>query len=682
MTIDHRAEVERLLDGPPSALAFRALCVAVGQAGGSADLVARCAERLAHWPDETREAPWSWLAGLEAGVERPTWPLVRSLTLRSAAIGIVDLALPDPRVMPDLTHLDLGRFAHDQLDALSRTADQWPGLRSVRTGHLTQFDAEAVARLATSAAVARLDSLVLVGVEESLWHFEIPPFRPAAGPPWRLRHAGLRAPDLVHLLRSGLVPDLRSAEVLVSSLDEARDLAECPELAGLDRLAIGFRVGRDGMHVMGRPVVGNVLVEDDEACEVFFARADLAGLRDLAVVGATTGPNREGLGPRGVDAVVASGVLPRLTGLRLERLPLGDAALTRVLAAVDPDRLEELALVDVVATDATAAAFAGTFPWLRSLDLSRNVLGPEGARRLATDVRLPELRRLDLSGGRAGSPYYGRNAVQPIGDAGVAAWARSSNADRLTHLALAAVGLGMPGLTSLLELTGFESLDLAHNPLGDWSPAFRDAPVWNAVERLDVTACGLGDDAVEALTATASAPRLHRVSLAYNSLGSRSARALAEWPLLPQLWELDLHDHVIGDDGLRALATSGAAARLLTLDLEQDCWNTEARSFDLPLPDEVVALESFPGLDTLLLGVVDEYHGARYSCGFPSYTALLASGTARPELRAFLAVLDPEELTDTGSVGGDPDRDFRTRWAERHVDAVAEAVDFARRLAD
>jgi hypothetical protein len=60
-------EVERILDGPPSKIAFRALCAALGRAGSPRHLVSLCGERLASWPDAMREAPWSWLAALEAG---------------------------------------------------------------------------------------------------------------------------------------------------------------------------------------------------------------------------------------------------------------------------------------------------------------------------------------------------------------------------------------------------------------------------------------------------------------------------------------------------------------------------------------------------------------------------------------------------------------------------------------
>lgn len=673
--IDYDAEVERVLGGPPGKQAFRALCAVLARADNPESLVSLCDERLAAWPDAVREAPWSWLAALDAGYPKPTWPLVRSLALRSAHLGTSDLALPDPRSCAEVravSQLDLGWFASDRLAELVETLDQWDSLRSIQIAGLTQLDGDVVAKLAGHAALARLESLNLVTAQENVWHFEKPPFRPPAGQPLRLRHAGLRAPDLIHLMRSGLVPDLRSADVLVCDVEEAQDLADCAELARLDRLAIGFRCGRDGRQPLGQQYFGNVIGEDDDASEAFFARADLASLRDLAVRGTVMGLGREGLGARGVEAIVASGVLRRLTELTLELLPVGDAAIARVVGAVDHDRIEKLTLADLVATDTSAAAFvaAQAFPRLRHLDLSRNHLGADGARQLATDVRLPALEHLDLSGRKGGSPYYRHPGVQPVGDA----WASSPNAEKLTYLNLAATGLGTDGLVALMmseRLLALAALDVSDNPVGSWPAALENAPVWRTLRTLVLADCGLDDDDVEALAATTSAPRLHSISLAYNSIGSRGARALASWAVLPRLWELNLHDNVIGDDGLVDLATSRAAQLLLELDLEQDCWNSGARPHGTPLPAEVTDQAAFPNLDAMFLGIVDEYHGARYSSGFPAHVA-----SARPELVAFLTHLDMDDP-------GDPDladRDFRTGRAARHAEFVDEARDFARRM--
>ncbi|MEU0409427.1 hypothetical protein ABZ307_16650 [Streptomyces griseorubiginosus] len=694
--IDYDADIERILGGPPSKLAFRALCAALVRAGSPAALVSRCDERLASWPDRLREAPWSWLAALAAGHTKPTWQLVRSLRFPSARDGLLDPALPDPRSRPEVrgvTHLDLGWYAHDHLAALADNLQHWEGLRSIRTAGVTGTDADLLTRLADDPALAGLESLDLVSVREDMWHFKKPPFRPRGERPWRLRHAGLRAPDLVHLIRSGLVPELRSADVLVCDLDEARELADCAELARLERLAIGFRCGKNGSQPLGKPYFGNVIEEDDDACETFFARADLAGLRGLTVRGTAMGLGREGLGARGTDALIGSGVLRRLTELSLELLPVGDAAVAGVLRGLDPQRIKRLKLADLVATDLTATAFAavGDFPRLRHLDLSRNRLGTQGARQLAVDVRMPALEHLDLSGRESGSPYYGRPCVQPVGDAGAVAWAASPNAAALKHLNLAATGLTVNGLTALMTSEGLHrlgTLGVSCNPIGAWPGHLRDAPVWRTLHTFTADDCALGDDAVEALASTVSAPCLHNLSLAYNTIGARGARAFTTWDVLPRLWQLNLHDNVLTEEGLTALASSRAALRVLELDLEQDCWNAHARRHPQRLPRELFDEEAFPSLDAIFLGMVDEYHGARYSSGFSSGTRqeLLSADGTRPELRAFLTHLDmellddAEEHSDTESDAERAEYDFRTGRAARQAEYISEAQDFARRM--
>lgn len=692
--IDYRAEIDEILAGLPGKLAFRALCAALGRAGSPEDLLVLCAERLTSWPDELREAPWSWLAALETGHTKPAWRLVRSLALRTPHNGIADRALPDPRVLPEVrgvTHLDLGMFAPEALAALAETMDHWENLRAIQITWLTEMDHEIVAKLAGNAGLARIESLSLVTTHENLFHFAKPPFRPTVRT--RLRHAGLRAPDLVHLMRSGLAPDLRSAEVLVASSDEARDLAGCAELARLERLAIGFRCGWNGKQPAWEPFFGNVIDEDDDACEEFFGRADLAGLRGLTVRGTSMGLGREGLGARGVAAIVAGGVLRQLTELTLELLPIGDAPIAGALGTLDRERIEKLTLVDLVATDVTAAEFSGAFPRLRHLDLSRNYLGTNGAWQLAADVRLPALEHLDLSGSPGGSPYYGRAEPQPLGDPGAEAWASSDNGANLTYLNLAATGLGVDGLVALMtsELARLEVLDVSFNPVGSWPAKLASAPVRRTLRTLNLSECGLGDDDIEALASTTSAPELRSVSLQYNSISSRGARALASWAVLPQLWELKLHDNVIGDDGLIELATFQAAQRLLELNLQQDRWNAGAREDCTPLPAEVVDQASFPSLDAIFLGIIDEYHGNRLGCGFPSQIReeLASASTTPPALVAFLTHLEmtrPDtpfdnlaDLRDTDRT----DRDFRYKdRAAAHATLLDEARDFARRMSE
>ncbi|GAA1704824.1 hypothetical protein GCM10009745_60420 [Kribbella yunnanensis] len=667
--IDAVGQIERVLAGPPSQLAFRALCAALGRAGSPDELVVLCEQGLADWPDEAREAPWSWLAALDDGYAVPGWSLVRSLKLKSERIGTADVPM-EPHAQ--ITRLDLGWLAGDQLAAVSEALPSWPNLRSLATQMLTERDAEAVAGLAANPGLTQLESLDLIDVSEDLVHFEPPPFRPPVGRSLQLRHAGLRASDLVHLVRSGIVPELRSVAVRVESLEEARELAACSELAQLERLAIAFRCGRNGMHSWDLSI-GNVIPEDDAACAAFFGNAELTDMRELTIVGASLVRGYHGLGADGLDAVVASGVVSRLTALSLKFLPLCDAPVIRVVEALDHEQIESLSLHGVVVTDLTAEAFAGTYSALRNLDLSHNFLSESGAQHLAHDVDLPALERLDLSGDPGGSPYYGRSEIQPIGDAGAVAWASSHNAINLTELRLAATGLTPASVPELLNTGRLETLDLSYNQLSGW-PIVERLPG----RRLDLEACNLSDDDLTALTAATA--ELDSLNLAYNNFGS--AKALAAWSVVPGLWELNLHDSHLDDDSLAELGR--AATCLLELDLEQDCWKLDRRPYDESLPPVIEDPAYFPNLDAIFLGVVDEYHGARYSAGYPPSVREQLAPTTRQVLRSFLAHLEmDEEETGPDTAEGRAYRaehDFRHDLATNRAEREAEARAFAREL--
>ncbi|GAB3937815.1 hypothetical protein GCM10029976_051420 [Kribbella albertanoniae] len=668
--IDAVGEIERVLAGPPSQLAFRALCAALGRAGSPAELVVRCEQGLTEWPDETREAPWSWLAALDDGYAVPGWSLVRSLALKSGRIGTADLPLPDPQ--PQVTRLDLGYFAGDQVATVSDTLSSWSNLRVLKTELLTERDAEAVAALAANPELARLESLDLIDVSEDLSHFTPPPFRPPADRQLRLRHAGLQAPDFVHLLRSGIVPDLRSAAVRIETIEEARELAACSQLAQLEKLSVGFRCGRNGKHSWDL-AIGNVIPEDDAACAAFFANAELKDLRELTIVGASLVRGFHGLGAEGLDAVVASGLVSRLTALSLNLLPMGDTPVVQVVEALDRERIESLTLHGLALTDVTAEGFTGTYSALRNLDLRHNFLTESGAQHLAHDVDLPALERLDLSGDPGGSPYYGRSEIQPIGDAGAVAWASSHNAVNLTELHLAATGITPAAIPELLNTGQLEILNVSYNQLSAW-------PV---VERLpgrclDLEACNLNDDDLTALAAAEA--QLDSLNLAYNSIGS--AKALAAWSVVPGLWELNLHDSHLDDDGLTELGA--AATSLLELDLEQDCWKLDQRASDEPLPPVIADPAAFPNLDAIFLGEIDEYHGARYSAGYPPSVREQLGPDTRPVLRTFLNHLEmEEEVIEPDTLEGRAFRaehDFRRGLAGNRIEAEAEARAFAREL--
>ena len=177
-----------------------------------------------------------------------------------------------------------------------------------------------------------------------------------------------------------------------------------------------------------------------------------------------------------------------------------------------------------------------------------------------------------------------------------------------------------------------EHLDLDRNPLGGWPTMLREAPAWRTLRTLNLTECGLGDEAMESLASTATAPHLHGISLEYNSIGTPGMTALAGWSVLPRLWKLDLADNVIGGDGIVTLATSGAAQTLLELDLEQDYDNAQARKYGAPVLRAVLDKTSFPNLEVLNL----DLNGCFSEIPTRIWKKITVGSDTRPELAAII----------------------------------------------
>ncbi|HEX7308436.1 MAG TPA: hypothetical protein VF330_36400, partial [Lentzea sp.] len=330
-------------------------------------------------------------------------------------------------------------------------------------GGLMPFDAEPLARFLAGEVVTRLDSLVLVRAKDDLRDF--PPVR--IDRPARLRHAGLRAPDLVHLLRDGLAPDLRSAEVLVASDDEARELAECFALSSLDRLAIGFH---------------------GAASEEFFSRADITNLSDLAV--------------HGVTGAVAFGEPARLRRLDLSRNHLGPGDVRELLAALPA--LEHL--------DLSGRTGGSPHYWHPEVQ----PIGDEGARVIARSSRLTSLNLAATGLTRDGLSTVLDLPLETL-DVSENPLAGLPSADwpALRTVRMNACGLGDDDLASLpREAPVLESLSLAHNSIrSEGARTLAEWPVLPQLWELCLHDNMIGDDGLVDLARSRAAQRLLELDL-------------------------------------------------------------------------------------------------------------------------------------------------------------------------
>jgi hypothetical protein len=640
-------ELKEFAHCEPSALAFRALVALLDTwpADDQAEAISYADELLSTWPDDVRLAPWSWCKAAAKGAVPPTWPLVRALQLQCSHLtkGTVNLARLAHRVsLEHITVLEVPSYPDFQeLSFLYHRPETFPALKTLRAADKRYDDGE-VRALAASPLWQTLEAFEIGHkLTYSLMpEEEVSRIVPKFGLSGPVRHLTLRSPDLVAVWEANNLPQLESAAVFIRSAEEARTLAARPELSRLTSLSIAFRCG-SGSRGQRAPHLGNVIEADEAAANTFFHHARLDRLEKLALVGYEAGYwEREGMGRLGLAALIASGLLQRLKHLRLQLLPLGDKGVA-LLAPALGKQMETLELIDLYCKGDGAAALidSSCLPSLRHLDLSGNRIDAEHFVRMA-GVPMPHLESLDLSGPRI-NPYYWRIGVQPLLDAGAAAWAKSANAERLKQLRLNNCHLMDAALTSIFQssrLRNLEQLELSHNSFtaAAIERAVVGSPLWRTLRELELNNCNLDNAALEALARVPYAPALRSLQLGYNSIGPKGAAALASWPALARVWDLDLHDNFIGDDGLIALAGSPNVGRLLELDLEQDCWNSRKFTFSDRAARALAAAPALARFDGLFSGCVDEYHGTAYSPGFTkeALRALRGAPGMRPAFKA------------------------------------------------
>jgi Leucine Rich repeat len=694
---DAWAELAEFEQCEPSPLAFRALVGLLETWPGDdrADAIEAAGKILQSWPDSARLAPWSWCKAVARGTIMPTWQLVRGVQLMPGHLGKgkVDLArLAHFADLSHITELEIPTYSDFQeVSFLYHRPQTFPALKKLRV--VDKHDDGEIRALADSPLWRTLETFESQSLTDSFAHGGpsriVPRFQ--RGSP--LKQATLRGRDLISLWDSGTYPKLRSVCVFLRTVDEARALAGRAELSKIMSLSIAFRGGFRGSSSF-EPFLGNVIDADEEAANLFFRTAKLDRLESLSISGYSMGYwGREGLGPRGLKSLIASGLLQRLKHLRLELLPLGDDGVAALAGALS-DRLETLELRDVYCKEKGARALAGSpcLASLKTLDLSGNRIDADSFAALAK-AEMPRLERVDFSGPRI-NPYYWNIGQQPMLDAGAIAWGNSPNLRRVKSLRFRNCHLSDAALVAIFQsphLGALEQLDLSDNAFSQKGIAkgVVGSPLWQTLREVGLSHCRLDNAAIVALTQVPSAPRLRSLELGYNNLGPAGAVALARWPVLARVWHLGLHDNAIGDDGLIALAKSPHLTRLVELDLEQDCWNSRTFTFDDAAAKALAKSKSLGRLDAVFSGCVDEYHGAAYSPGFSKDALHLLrkspghSAAFRVAIGDFSGIGDYIEsgpFRDDKPYSGSDFRQSRPKLNEREAESTGTAAQSMRQI--
>lgn len=641
-------ELETFRSCEPSELAFRALMglLDTWPTEEKEKAIGIASELIASWPDSNRIAPWSWCQAASRGHVEPTWSLVRALELTSGHLTkeTVDLArIASFASLDQITELEIPSYSKfHELSFLYHRPELFPSLKRLRAKD--KFRDADVRILATSSLWEKLERFEMESMKDSFSHKDPCRIVPQLNSKSPIQHLSLRGIDFITLVEATDLPKLKSATFFIRTIEEAERLSLRVELSQLESLTLAFRCGFSGRSPF-EPFIGTVIEADEAAAEIFFRNAKLESLQELSICGYPMGYwGREGIGSLGLTSLIESGLLKRLKRLRLEHLPLGDEGVRCLAEDLGTGtEIQSLELVDVYCKGPGAVALSNEdcLRSLRNLDLSSNRIDEDSAALLAF-MGMPSLESLDLSGPEI-NPYYWNVGAQPALDLAAVVASNGWNCQKLKQLKLSNCHLTDRALFAIFhstKLSQLAHLDLSNNLFTAAGLARGiESPIWQNLNKFRLSNCRLDNDAIEALTKVAAAPQLRALDLSYNSIGPRGAVALAQWRVLQNVWHLNLHDNLIGDEGLVAFSQSPNLGRLLELDLEQDCWNSRAFTFNNAAAEALRVSKAFPRLDCIFSGKVDEYHSTAYSPGFhqEAISELKAASWMRPSVQASLS---------------------------------------------
>ncbi len=205
-----------------------------------------------------------------------------------------------------------------------------------------------------------------------------------------------------------------------------------------------------------------------------------------------------------------------------------------------------------------------------SLDLSRENIGDEGAKAIATS--LPSLTSLNLANNNIGG-----DGAKAIAMSLPSLTSLNLDLNKIGNEGAKAIAASLPGLTSLnldlnniddegakaiaASLPGLTSLDLTSNNIGAES-AKAIAASLTGLTLLNLGYNRIGDEGAKAIAA--SLPGLTSLDLSCGDIGAEGAKAIAA--SLPGLTSLNLCRNDIGAEGAKAIAAS--LADLTSLDLD------------------------------------------------------------------------------------------------------------------
>lgn len=227
---------------------------------------------------------------------------------------------------------------------------------------------------------------------------------------------------------------------------------------------------------------------------------------------------------------------------------------------------------------------------LKTLDLTKNNIGDEGAELLAQALRAKSsITRLMLE----------CNNISPRG---VSALAQALKSSQVRSLDLSHNPAGPESATILagvLSGSGLRWLRLAHNGIGPRECSIMGKAILN-LNTLDLSNNRIGDDGCGYLAASLPLSQLSVLVVSNNNIGCDGCAALAQYLPTSPLKTLVLKDNRIRDPGCEALAAALVGSSLTDLHLSNNSFYTPGvRAFSQAVPQSALRKLHLTRVDTV-----------------------------------------------------------------------------------
>ncbi len=596
--MDFFTKLRFLLFEPPGVIVWRQLCRLLDRCPDGEDLevaLSYAQEHLQVWPDALRRVPRAWFLGWLRGTSNPRARLARHLDLSGLRLGAKRVGALLVAVPTDVELRQLS-LRNNRLGPLVQEHPLWKlswcqNIESLDMSH-NVLGATTLSCFARCAHWSGVESLQLRNTSSGARGLQFL-YQCTHLQSLRALDMGsqqLTADDLLFLERIPWLSQLEQLDLSNNPLGDRglRSVLERWELSGLQTLSMrGASLGKEGLEILSQ----SRLVPQLEALDL--SQNNFGAQGSKSIVRGTTWRRLQQLSlcscdlQSGGSVLVTTGKLPVLQRLFLrknamrqvlpEELPTSER--TAPLIALDLSHNELCApsidtlmraslLAQSFALDIShnkADALHTLLPrasWLYScswLNISHNQCTDQALADILLSPQLASVRVLRAAGNAWGEQSW--RALKKGEDRGVLEALEVGGS--LVFLA------EEPAMSQCSRLSRLRWLSVRSDCAAPETWRFLGRCTWLVgLEELDLSHCGLQDNALAHLVDSEHFSHLKTLRLGWNQFSARSVELLQKAPWLAQLQQLDLRHNSLGDTGANSIANWSEAPNLLGLDLD------------------------------------------------------------------------------------------------------------------